>query len=203
MRILLLQDEGTSADSVTALCQFYKNRIRCVSGHELQNPNIFDEADLIIIPGGRSLPFYEKLGEAGNQNIKNFVRQGGAYLGLCAGAYYASQQTVFAKNLPLELLLSSKLNFFEGAAIGPVFAENEFAYGTENGARWVEIIWNDGKTDRVYFNGGCYFEGAEADIKASVLARYKKNGKAAIIACSVGLGYAILSGVHPELSINS
>ena len=112
MRILLLQDEGTSADSVTALCQFYKNRIRCVSGHELQNPNIFDEADLIIIPGGRSLPFYEKLGEAGNQNIKNFVRQGGAYLGLCAGAYYASQQTVFAKNLPLELLLSSKLNFF-------------------------------------------------------------------------------------------
>ena len=203
MTVLIYNDDGVSTDSCSALCHFYRNDMRCVLGADLQNPDTFSCATLFIVPGGRSLPFYDKLGKAGNQNIKNFVEQGGTYFGLCAGAYYASTKTIFAENSPLALFLPGELHFFQGSAIGPVFAEKDFAYHSEAGARWVDIIWQDGRTDSVYFNGGCYFEDAENYPNTVVLARYQENAKPAIIACSVGLGYAILSGVHPELTIGS
>lgn len=204
--LLIYNDVGISIDSANALLNYFCTQKKCgceirfVSALDLQTHDILNQASCLIIPGGRSLPFYEKLGKKGNQNITNFVEQGGTYFGLCAGAYYAAAKTIFAKNLPLELLLPGELNFFQGSAIGPVFAENEFAYHSESGARLVDIIWQDGKTDSVYFNGGCYFEDAEKYPNAVVLARYQENAKPAIIACSVGLGYAILSGVHPELT---
>ncbi|KAF9411950.1 biotin holocarboxylase synthetase [Podila epigama] len=68
---------------------------------------------------------------------------------------------------------------------------------------------------RVYFNGGGYFVDAEAMAGTQVLAWYKNETgqiqhrsssigspssglKAAMVACAVGRGLAVLSGVHPE-----
>ena len=202
---LIYNDTGVSSESVQALIDFLSpiDTVQCVLGSDIQTDRLLSKATCFIMPGGRSLPFYEKCGQRGNEAIIRFVQNGGRYLGLCAGAYYAAQKTVFAQGLPLELILPGKLNFFKGRAIGPAFSATEFAYQTENGALSVDIILKNGSKQAVYFNGGCYFENAERVKNTEVLAHYAATQQPAIIACSVGRGMAVLSGVHPELSAHS
>lgn len=201
MSILIYHDDGVSADSANALLNYFSDEnVRFVTGAELQKPDWIHHTKRLIIPGGRSLPYYEKLGSAGNKNIIAYVAQGGTYWGFCAGAYYACTKTLFAEGLPLELKLPGELHFFEGRAIGPVFSNTKFAYESESGACVVDVIWKNENKQAVYFNGGCYFENANQFQNTEILARYAANKKAAIIACTLGKGRAVLSGVHPELT---
>ena len=48
-----------------------------------------------VMPGGADRPYCAALNGEGNRRIRAFVEAGGAYLGLCAGAYYASQRVEF------------------------------------------------------------------------------------------------------------
>lgn len=202
MTIYIYNDDGASEECVQGLLtQLHEKKVSVISGAQLQQDKWMSDARLLIMPGGRSLPFYKKLDQKGNQQIKTFVEQGGFYLGICAGAYYACKKTIFAKNKPLELILPGELNFFEGNGIGPIFGADDFAYQSEKGARVVDIIFDNQETDSAYFNGGCYFENADESKNVRVLARYQCNQQPAIIACNVGLGQALLSGVHPELSV--
>ncbi len=43
------------------------------------------ESALLVMPGGRDLPYARALEGRANINIRQFVASGGAYLGLCAG----------------------------------------------------------------------------------------------------------------------
>jgi glutamine amidotransferase-like uncharacterized protein len=44
----------------------------------------------IIFPGGSGSAFYRKLGEERSSQIVEWVRDGGSYIGVCAGAYLAA-----------------------------------------------------------------------------------------------------------------
>src|SRR5271168_1619470 len=50
---------------------------------------------LLVFPGGADLGYCRSLNGDGNARIAQFVRRGGAYLGLCAGGYYGSQRCEF------------------------------------------------------------------------------------------------------------
>ena len=39
----------------------------------------------VVFPGGRDIPYHDKLQGPGNRLIRRFVERGGWYLGLCAG----------------------------------------------------------------------------------------------------------------------
>ncbi|MDP1573807.1 MAG: BPL-N domain-containing protein [Coxiellaceae bacterium] len=194
-KALIYDDEGASIQSVIALKAYFN--ARSVTGAFLQDNAWISKTDLLIIPGGRSLPFYQMLTDAGNRNIIQFVKEGGTYLGVCAGAYYAARKTLFARGLPHEIVLDGALSFFEGEAIGPVFSEAQFDYGSEAGARIVDVIMDE-KSYPVYFNGGCYFSD-----NPFTVARYLDNGLSAMLAFSFGKGRVVLSGVHPELDFTT
>lgn len=203
MTVYLYGDQGVSAHLVSELVRFFENEevaARVALACDLQKTDWINEVKLLIVPGGRSLPFYDSLGTIGNQHIIDYVKQGGCYLGLCAGAYYACRDTIFAKGLSHEIRLSGPLNFFDGAAIGPVFLADQFAYQSEQGASIVPVVTNDQQIHELYFNGGCYFKVKHPDTHTKILARYQANDLPAIIECSVGFGKVILSGVHPEQS---
>lgn len=202
MTVLIYLDKGVSQESADALFLYF-NAIKptyFITGEALQKRDWMAQTEYLIIPGGRSLPFYESLNEAGNANIIAFVEQGGCYVGFCAGAYYACSETLFAQGLPLELKLPGRLNFFNGRAIGPVLCTKEFAYHSESGACITDIVWQDQTHYPVYFNGGCFFEQSDDVENITTLARYAINQKPAVIDCCVEKGRAILFGVHPELS---
>lgn len=46
--------------------------------------------DVVILPGGSGSKQAERLQESGRREIRDFVRAGGGYVGICAGSYLAS-----------------------------------------------------------------------------------------------------------------
>lgn len=45
--------------------------------------------DVVVFPGGSGSGQSKGIGEAGLKNVREFVKQGGGYVGICAGAYLA------------------------------------------------------------------------------------------------------------------
>lgn len=157
------------------------------------------DAIMIVMPGGADLPYCQYLNGNGNQHIRSFVEQGGRYLGLCAGAYYACAHVEFEIGTSLEVTGHRELAFFPGTARGSVYAG--FDYASESGAIAAPLCFGDTRC-RDYINGGPEFilPALVDNTKYKVLARYlDKNEAVAAVSCKVGKGVAILCGTHPEL----
>ena len=54
---------------------------------------LLNQCELLIVPGGPDAgeSYYAGLGDKGLENIRRFVREGGSYIGSCAGAYFPLQ----------------------------------------------------------------------------------------------------------------
>lgn len=167
---------------------------------------------LLVMPGGADLGYCKVLNGEGNRLIADFVRNGGAYLGFCAGGYYGSQRCEFEVGNPvLEVVGSRELAFFTGTCRGGAF--KGFQYHSEAGARVVKLK-TQGLEDcpevvESYYNGGGVFVPAKttgySGYKYEVLASYEEElnvdggeDKAAVVFCKVGLGSVIVTGPHPE-----
>ncbi|POR32168.1 Biotin--protein ligase [Tolypocladium paradoxum] len=170
---------------------------------------------LLVVPGGADLGYCRVLNGEGNRRITDYVRRGGAYLGLCAGGYYGSGRCEFeVGNRPLEVIGSRELAFFPGTCRGGAF--KGFEYRSERGARAAVLRVATGAfTEQVpetfasYYNGGGVFvdAGSIKGRKIEVLASYDGeldvdggDGKAAVLLCHIGDGKAMLSGPHPEFA---
>lgn len=168
---------------------------------------------LLVMPGGADLGYCRVFDGPGNRRIADYVRRGGAYLGLCAGAYYGSARCEFELgHAPLEVVGSRELAFFPGTCRGAAFAP--FEYHSERGARAAELSVAaaafEGRVPArfaAYFNGGGVFvDAAELGARrVEVLASYEDrldvdggDAKAAVVLCHVGDGKAVLCGPHPE-----
>jgi glutamine amidotransferase-like uncharacterized protein len=55
--------------------------------------------DVIVHPGGSGGGQGRNLGEKGREEVRKFVREGGGYLGVCAGAYLATNDYSWSLNL--------------------------------------------------------------------------------------------------------
>lgn len=143
----------------------------------------------LIMPGGRDLPYVRSLKGEGCAQIRRFVEAGGHYIGICAGAYFGGSYVSFDEGGPLEVLGARELKFYQGTVSGPVYGP--FDYYSIKGASAVEIAWEEKL--HVYFNGGGAFIGGHG----KTLAAYPNN-LPAIVEIDVGLGRALLSGVHFE-----
>ena len=64
--------------------------------------------------GGYDLGFIRALGGKGTKIVRDFVQQGGSYLGFCAGAYWACNYIEFDKDGPLQVVGERFLKFFQG-----------------------------------------------------------------------------------------
>lgn len=60
---------------------------------------------LLVIPGGRDLPYVEELTTKTNvtKRIREYVLEGGRYLGICAGAYFGAGEVRFDMGGGLEV----------------------------------------------------------------------------------------------------
>lgn len=114
---------------------------------------------LFIMPGGADLPYCAYLHGSGNASIRQFIEQGGGYLGLCAGAYYACRRVEFEIGTPLEVQGDRELCLFDLVAKGSAF--KRFDYESECGAVAAMVKFksslNGWTTCRDYVNGGPLF----------------------------------------------
>ena len=142
--------------------------------HELE-ADFFDDVDMICVPGGfgDAASFDHLLGENGNR-IKDFVQHGGAYLGICMGAYWAGQYY---------------LDMLDGVDAEQYITRPNTDTRRPH-AKNLNILWN-GQPNQMYFYDGCALIGDES--KFQTIARYANNDPMAIIQNRIGL-----VGCHPE-----
>ena len=112
--------------------------VETTTADEVKSGNLSEHCCLLVMPGGKDLPYVERLAGKGNESISHFVRNGGGYLGICAGAYYGCSAVQFAQGDPLlEVVGPRELSFFNGISQGPVFAG--FDYTSQRGAAAADI----------------------------------------------------------------
>lgn len=198
--IVIYQDEGVGDFGLSCLQSFFKNDdVRLVDAQAVIDNSALSGADIFVMPGGADLPYCRKLNGAGNRNIRAFVENGGTYLGICAGAYYACRHIEFHKGREDEICESRELALIDTTAIGSLPELAPYYDDTLRTVAAVRLITPDqSETVCAYYHGGCYFTPGD---EASVHARYDMRGNpAAIMEKPVGKGRVILSGVHLEIS---
>jgi len=217
-------DQGASEDCIswalnalTQCMESIKQKGHCTSyaverttSSQLINSDWRQSTNLIVMPGGRDLPYVEALAGRGNKMIREFVSSGGAYLGLCAGGYYGSSEVEFEKEDPVMSVCGAReLGFFPGKARGTILPG--FQYENHEGAHPV-LIKTFGPIVpsldvNVYYNGGCEFvpglhlPGSSYSVIASYQGLDSCTTGYAIVGCSHGSGRVVLSGVHLEVDV--
>lgn len=140
------------------------------------NEDLFKGLDMIIFPGGigDSDSFPDFFTRRKSNLIADFIDRGGKYLGICMGAYWAS-------NRYFDLIDDVEAVQY----IKRPNADVKRSYGTT-----ASVQWRDQKED-MYFYDGCALIGDET--KFETIARYANDDPMAITQ-----GNVTLIGCHPE-----
>ena len=175
---LFIHDPKCSVQSgngiIKALNSKYEFKI--FSKNELED-NFFDDVQLIAVPGGfGDSDSYDRLLSHNSKRVVDFVKNGGHYLGICMGAYWASK------------------HYFN--ILGDVKVEQYIKRPNTDTkrphAKNMPIIWN-GVDDNMFFYDGCAFGPGQYDI----VAKYMNDDPMAIIKGRIGL-----IGCHPESQLH-
>ncbi|MBR9801336.1 MAG: BPL-N domain-containing protein [Rubinisphaera brasiliensis] len=162
--------------------------------------------DLLIMPGGSGSLQSRKLQETGLENVREFVKKGGGYCGICAGSYLASSDYTWSLHL-----LNAK-----------VFDRAHWARGTGDVTLTLsdtgkELLKNDSEDITVYYGQGpLLIPDTKEDLPAyEPLAEYateiaKKGapsgvmiGTTAIARAPYGSGRVICFSPHPESRVET
>jgi hypothetical protein len=142
--------------------------------------NFFDDVDMIAVPGGiGDSDSHEALFRENGDRVRDFVKGGGKYLGICMGAYWADQ---YYFDLFKDIRASQYIT----------------RPGTDTKrphAKAQRVLWK-GQEELMYFYDGCAFHGNGLD-SADIYSLYPNGDPMAIIQDNVG---AI--GCHPESEIS-
>lgn len=180
--ILLFTGAGSSPHDVAAIETILKSKHLSYATVNSLQLNEMSESRLsgyrlLIVPGGNFVDMGNSLKASTTANVRHAVMGGLNYLGLCAGGFLAG-------NFPAPY---NSFNLSSGVKFGFYSAEEK---GTHKAA--VRITGADGPELDQYWEDGPQFTGWGV-----VVAKYP-DGAPAIVEGSVGKGWVILSGVHPE-----
>lgn len=156
---------------IKALGKYYKFKL--FSKNEVED-NFFDGVDLIAVPGGfGDSDSFDNLFKHNAESVKQFVNNGGKYLGICMGAYWAGKHYF---NL-LDKVDAVQYIKRSGTDTRRPHAKN------------IKINWGGADTE-MFFYDGCALVG---NGKFRTVATYSNGDPMAIIQKNIGL-----IGCHPE-----
>jgi len=102
IRVAIYDHSDGTATGPTDLMQFLNlaNGFQCqrVSPQQIRD-GVLRDYQVLIVPGGSGSLQAKKLEETGRKNVQDFVRDGGGYVGICAGAYLATSQYTWSLGL--------------------------------------------------------------------------------------------------------
>ena len=155
-----------------------------------------------VIPGGHDIPQAESLGKLGKEALEAFARQGGGFVGICAGAWLLGHGEGQAHNfrwLPV--------------ACDPQFGDNglEATATIEATPEGLQLL-GDGVQGQVYYNESPCMSAVSAGLELKVLAKYapeiraesfaggaalERMGRDKVVKALAG-GAAVVSGLCEE-----
>lgn len=157
---------------ITALSSHYNVKLFNVND-DLNE--VLSEAQCVAFPGGigDSDSFYEFFKRRHGNRIERFLSDGGKYLGICMGAYWAG---------------SNYFDILDGIDcvqyIKRPTTDIKRSYATIADIEWL------GKPEKMFFYDGCTFVGSG---KYNTIAKYSNDEPMAMIQNNVGI-----IGCHPE-----
>ena len=165
------------------------------------NSRIYKDIDLIYFPGGSTVPYRIFITDEGRENLRNFVSNGGAYIGTCAGALIACKKNLWLGDDDNEGLFG----FFPGTGIAPIpeiddgdgitFTKLNINTSSSIAQTHPDSMW------LLYYNSP-YFE-LDNNAEAEVIARYTIGNYPAFVSTTYGEGRVFLTGPHPEFEEDS
>ena len=173
---LFVADPYCSVQSANGIIKALGNNyaFKLFSKNEVEN-GFFDGVDIVAVPGGfGDANSFDRLFKANQNSVKTFVTDGGKYLGICMGAYWAGSHY-------LDLLDSVD-------AVQYITQPNTDTRRPH--AKDMSIVWQ-GHPNRMFFYDGCALVGDSSKFKT--IATYANGDAMAIIQNNIGL-----IGCHPE-----
>lgn len=213
IQIAIYSDIGAASGSIESIQEVIKSNGG--ESHIIDIPQIrenkLSKYDILVVPGGESLEMADSLGKDGCDAIRQFVSNGGGYIGICAGAYLAS--STFDKFLGLVNVktihsteISPRIGILEQRQLGVAPADIIFSdYG--------RTLFSIEESTILYINGPIFIEAGRTDLpRHMTLGIYQSDifqyqfqqgtmpQTPAIVAGQYGQGMAILFSPHPELT---
>jgi hypothetical protein len=203
IRVALFDDKGATGKGVPRVTE-QLGKIADIKLTKVKGKDIADgclkDYDVVIFSGGSGSKEAETIGEQGRENVRKFVRNGGGYVGICAGAYLACSGFSWGVGVINAKTVSPKW----ARGVGPVQMEI-----TPVGKEVTGLAAQ--KHEIKYANGPIIKPDTRADLPAyEPLAYFRtelaKNGSPegvmvnspAIVRASFGKGRVISSSPHPE-----
>lgn len=202
--IFLYTDRGTWEPGVENLNEFltehnysFENKMAV----QLQAGELATEKpQLLIIPGGESWVYLDDLKESGADAIKTFVAQGGSYLGICAGAFYAtSHRKGGAATGPYGIGLLEGTAVDDTALNYPGYIEGVMNFHWELGNPFTQGL---GSQIKMLLYGGPSFEYSAEESQrkqVQVVQRFAHSQKISMIHFKYGRGQVFLAAPHFEI----
>ena len=149
-------------------------------------PELLAGAAAYVVPGGEDI---SKLKDGWTpsdlQAIRDYLWNGGRYLGVCLGGYWAGQAGTWPGTIP----------GFEALGVIPARVLELDPDGTRG--KVVAIHW-EGQPRTAYFQDAPSFDITDPSRVLKVYATYDDNGYAAAFLSRYGVGKVAVSGVHLE-----
>lgn len=173
---------GSSGLALNNLFLWMNATTRYVDGSDIRNGTL-DTCDIIAFPGGSSVAYRDDLEPEGLDILREFVRSGGSYFGICGGS-------LFATNAILGLFDGTYSNPINGTGISLTHMYVNHISSELN-------LSSEPRSYEVMYWGSAYFYG-DGMSTAIPVANYSYNNRPGMIAFRYGEGTAFLSSPHPE-----
>lgn len=203
VRVAIFEGTGAPESGIANVCA----RVEGLTGATLDRlkpeqiaAGALEGYDVVIFSGGSGSAQAKSLGDAGRERVREFVRNGGGYVGICAGAYLACSNFSWGLGILNASTVSSKWMRGSGFVEMEVTVDGKPILGPVDGTFLVR-----------YNNGPILKPGDRADLPAyKPLALFRtevaKNGtpvgvmvhSPAQAAASFGRGRVFVSSPHPE-----
>ncbi len=209
IRVAVFQGAGTgpsSAKLIAALESRPDGRLEVIriTAEEIQDGHL-EDVDVLVHPGGSGSKQGNALGEQGRAAVREFISGGGGYLGICAGAYLATNDYPWSLNL-IDARVVDRKHWARGngtvmlrlSAEGSAFfqdADGDLEVYYAQGPLLARREWDDHEVpdyeSLAIFATGIAKNGAPQGIM---------EGTSAAIRCEFGSGRVFCFSPHPELT---
>jgi putative intracellular protease/amidase len=167
---------------------------------------------VVIFPGGSGSRQSEALGEAGKRAVREFVRAGGGFVGICGGAFLATAGYDWSLALVNAKALTGDTDI-PGVGTKSMVARGGGIVQVELTEAGKRVLGDLPQFDVSYSGGPILSPARRRDLpQYATLAEFRSEvwqyepqrgtmiDTPAIVAARFGMGYVILSSPHPEMA---
>ncbi len=202
--VALYSDRGAEDNCIQATTNMFEwmgYTVQLVKADYINNVGL-DRFSILCVPGGDMYQYAQDISSIGKEKIRNFIRGGGGYIGICGGAYFAGEKVIWQGNqLPM-----TPLGIFPGTTQGPIDAIAPHPYCVMCKVNMVDSTHPITQSEPdsawiLYCYGPMFMPNNEADI--SILGKYDIGDQPMMLAFDYGHGRVFIIGTHPEFEEDS